>query len=101
MSVKKGGSYGGTQSTVLAIKALTSYMKNYVNLNGDGEFVLYANQSKLQTVKFSHEEREALKFDNIYQALKETNFQPGEDIVFKIALENFKPRSSSEKDFKL
>jgi hypothetical protein len=100
-STKSGGRYGGTQSTVLAIKAITSYMKNYVGLNGSGKFVLYANDLALQTISFSKEEREAIKFTNVNKQLREAGFKAGETVVFKIALESFKASSSSEKDFKL
>ncbi len=42
-TVKSGGRYGSTQATILALKAITSYMERFSGLNGDGEFVLRLN----------------------------------------------------------
>jgi hypothetical protein len=42
-TVKSGGRYGSTQATILALKAITSYMQNFANLNGNGDFVLRLN----------------------------------------------------------
>ena len=41
--VKQGGSYGSTQGTILSLKAITSYMQNFAQINGDGTFVLTLN----------------------------------------------------------
>lgn len=41
--VKQGGSYGSTQGTILSLKAITSYMQNFAQINGDGTFVLSLN----------------------------------------------------------
>lgn len=99
--VKNGGGYGGTQSTVLAIKAITSYMQNYAAINGSGKFVLYANDEPLQTLSFSEEEKEALKFNDVEDILRELDFKPEDEVTFRIALEEHRPRSSSDEDFKL
>lgn len=100
-SVKKGGRYGSTQATVLAIKAITSYMKNYVSLNGKGKFVLYANDKPLAEASFSNKEREALKFGDVSKELKKLGFKPNDQVTLRIQLENFKASDSSEKDFKV
>jgi len=34
--VKSGGRYGSTQATILALKAITSYMENFASINGNG-----------------------------------------------------------------
>jgi hypothetical protein len=41
--VSAGGSYGSTQATILSLKAITLYMKNFTEINGDGMFVLRLN----------------------------------------------------------
>jgi len=35
--------YGGTQGTILTLKALTDYMQNFASINGEGNFVLRLN----------------------------------------------------------
>ena len=45
--VSSGGSYGSTQATVLSLKAITLYMKNFIEINGDGKFVLRLNGQKV------------------------------------------------------
>lgn len=42
-AVKSGGMYGSTQGTILALKAITSYMQNFASINGQGNFVLSLN----------------------------------------------------------
>lgn len=44
--VKSGGSYGSTQATVLSLKAITTYMKNFASLNGDGTFYVNVNNQR-------------------------------------------------------
>jgi len=39
----KNGRYGTTQATVLSLKAIIAYMKNYSGINGKGDFVLRVN----------------------------------------------------------
>lgn len=76
-------------------------MKNYVSLNGKGKFVIYANDQALQTVQFTQEDREALKFDEVNKKLRQMAFASGDNVKLKIALEDFKAESSSSKDFKV
>jgi alpha-2-macroglobulin-like protein len=61
--VSAGGSYGSTQATILSLKAITLYMKNFTEINGDGNFVLRLNNQKVQTIKFNSTYREAIQFD--------------------------------------
>ena len=61
--VSAGGSYGSTQATILSLKAITLYMKNFTEINGDGKFVLRLNNQKVQTIKFNSTYREAIQFD--------------------------------------
>lgn len=42
-SVKKGGSYGSTQATVLSLQALVLYSQKFGGLKGSGSFKLTIN----------------------------------------------------------
>ena len=42
-SIKKGGRFGSTQSTVMTLKALVRYTQIYAGIQGKGKFVAYLN----------------------------------------------------------
>jgi hypothetical protein len=46
-SIKDGGRYGSTQATVLTLKALVKYAKEFGGIRGQGDFVLYLNNVKV------------------------------------------------------
>jgi len=56
-------SYGTTQATVLSLKAITKYMNNFVDINGEGDFVLYVNGEEADRVAFTPEKKDAITFD--------------------------------------
>jgi len=57
------GSYGSTQSTVLALKALTTYMKEFSSINGEGDFVLRVNGQEAARKSFSQDTKDKIAFD--------------------------------------
>jgi len=57
------GAYGSTQGTVLSLKAITTYMKNFASLNGNGDFVLRINNVVAKTISFTADDKEAIEFD--------------------------------------
>ena len=61
--VSNSGLYGTTQATILSLKAITTYMKEFTQINGNGNFVLYLNGIKVQSIAFNSTNREAIQFD--------------------------------------
>lgn len=59
-SIKNGGRFGSTQSTVLSLKALVRYTQIYQGISGSGSFVLYLNGEKIKSVDFSDKESGSL-----------------------------------------
>lgn len=55
--------YGGTQGTILTLKALTDYMQNFASINGEGNFVLRLNGEVAQTISFTPEKKEVIEFN--------------------------------------
>ena len=103
-SVKSGGRYGSTQATILALKAITSFMENFANLNGNGNFVLRLNDQVAQTISFTPKSKEAIEFD--FSALMKNplfadTFKAGRSVKISIGLENFVPTPGETKDFRV
>jgi len=100
-SVKNGGRFGSTQSTVLSLKALVRYTQIYQGISGSGSFVLYLNGEKVKSVDFSDQESGALSkldfsedFYNYYQRKYDGNTcGQGRQMNIRFAIENFKPTS--------
>ena len=90
--VKEGGSYGSTQATVLALKAITTYMKDSISINGIGNFTLRLNNTIVQKISFTNDTKEAIEFD-FNQIVKNTTFakllKPGQNVNVSISLEDF------------
>ena len=49
---KDGGRYGSTQATVLSLQALVRYSQVFGGVRGSGNFVMYANDSKIHSIPF-------------------------------------------------
>ncbi len=102
--VKAGGRYGSTQATILALKAITSYMQNFANLNGDGTFALRINGQVVQSISFTPKSKEAIEFDfaSIMTNSKFSGFfKPGRKLNISISLDNFKPAPGETRDFRV
>jgi hypothetical protein len=100
--VSSGGSYGSTQATVLSLKAITLYMKNFTEINGDGKFVLRLNGQKVQSIKFNSTMRESIQFD--FEAIKKDYpnlLVKGSNLLANLSLEDFVPNKGETKDFKI
>ncbi len=100
--VSAGGSYGSTQATILSLKAITLYMKNFTEINGDGMFVLRLNNQKVQTIKFNSTNREVIQFD--FDAIRKNYpnlLTKGQTLNVSLALEEFVPNKGENKDFKI
>jgi hypothetical protein len=54
-SIKKGGRFGSTQSTVMTLKALVRYTQLYSGIAGKGKFVAYLNNNAVKTIEFSED----------------------------------------------
>ena len=86
-AVKKGGSYGSTQATILALKALTKYLKNFVALSGKGEYVVSLNGEDVLTQPFDDDTKDTIKFDlSDYIASNPELFEPGDQLNFTLSL---------------
>jgi len=51
-SIKSGGRFGSTQSTVLTLKALTRYAEIYQGIKGKGQFKLMIDGKLIHTIAF-------------------------------------------------
>lgn len=60
-SMKSGGRFGSTQSTVLSLKALVRYSQVYKGIKGSGNFVVYLNGQKVKTQPFDEKEDMEMK----------------------------------------
>jgi hypothetical protein len=102
--VKSGGRYGSTQATILALKAITSFMENFANLNGNGNFVLRLNDKVAQTISFTPQTKEVIEFD-FAALMKNTSFasefRTGRSLKISIGLENFVEAPGETKDFRV
>ena len=56
-------SYGSTQATILALKAITIYMKEAITINGSGSFILQINFEEAQEVAFTSKTKNTIEFD--------------------------------------
>lgn len=102
-SIKNGGRFGSTQSTVLSLKALVRYTQIYQGISGSGSFVLYLNGEKIKSVDFSDKESGSLSkldfsedFYKYYQRKYDGNTcGQGREMDIRFAIENY---SSSDDD---
>lgn len=96
-SIKNGGRFGSTQSTVLSLKALVRYTQIYQGIKGKGSFVLYMNGERVKSVEFSDEEKGNLSkldfsedFYNFYQKRFAGNTcGQGRRLNVRLAIEDF------------
>ena len=97
-SIKKGGRFGSTQSTVLSLKALVAYTKMYNGLKGVGTFVLYVNDNKVKQVEFDQYDKDSTLLSQLdfskdvydeFKLLHPNDCAPGSQLTIKIAIENF------------
>jgi hypothetical protein len=75
-SMCKGGRFGATQSTVLALKAIVAYDKSRSKPKADGRLALVVDGTEIQSLPFTKETKGALEFKDFAAALK-----PGEHKV--------------------
>ena len=104
VSQVKMGKYGSTQGTILSLKAITTYMSNFVSINGNGNFVLRINDTVVQTISFTPEKKDSISFN--FDTIRANNefskfFVPGQTLNLKISLENFVLASGQSEDFKV
>ena len=67
-------------------------MNNFIGINGDGEFVLYINDEEVDRIQFTQERRASIEFNITDDLDNQTSlFIPGENVTFRIVLENFSP----------
>lgn len=98
-SIKNGGRFGSTQSTVLSLKALVRYTQIYQGIQGSGSFVLYLDGEKVKSVDFSDQEKGNLSkldfsedFYEYYQRRYAGNTcGQGRKMNIKFAIENYRP----------
>lgn len=96
-SIKNGGRFGSTQSTVLSLKALVRYTQIYQGIQGSGSFVLYMDGERVKTVEFSDEAKDNLAkldfsedFYNFYQRRYADNTcGQGRKLNVKLAIEDY------------
>lgn len=76
----------------MALKALTRYMQTGVLINGVGNFTLYVNEEKVQSISFDNTTIEAIKFDISDYIDEHTEiFGVNEEIEFTLAIEDAQP----------
>ena len=100
--VTSSGLYGTTQATILSLKAITLYMKEFTQINGQGQFVLYLNGRSVQSISFDSENKEAIAFD--FDAIKQNNtdlFAKNRTVQARLALEQFVANAGETKDFRI
>ncbi|CDW84292.1 a-macroglobulin complement component [Stylonychia lemnae] len=104
VSQVKMGAYGSTQGTILSLKAITSYMKNFASINGDGQFVLRVNNTVAQTIQFTADKKDAIEFD-FTSILSDSKFAslktPNSSVSISLSLENFNQQKGETSDFKV
>ncbi len=95
------GQYGTTQATILSLKAITKYMNNFSDINGNGFFSLYVNDELVQMIEFTPENKSAINFDiqSFIDSHAVDYFAPGEEVVFRVAIENYTEDTSFENVF--
>ena len=50
---KDGGRFGSTQATILSLQALVRYSEIFGGVRGSGNFVLYVNNKKVDSIPFN------------------------------------------------
>ena len=96
-------SYGSTQATILALKAITSYMKNAVTINGSGSFAVMVNNEEAMEFQFDSSMKGTIDFD-LRQFVKDnsnTHFAPNKKPKITLKLKNFTPDVPNSEDFKV
>ena len=102
-SIKKGGRFGSTQSTVLSLKALVRYTQVYSGLKGSGNFVMYINNKRVKTIHFDENsvtQMSKLDFSQDvatqFKKLHSNDCAPGQDFKLKIGIENYKANAHGD-----
>jgi hypothetical protein len=79
-------------------------MKDFVNINGNGDFVLRVNGRVAQRKSFTPQEKSAIVFDlgDYISNSSDRKFAPGSNVSFSLSIENFTNANETLKDdFKL
>lgn len=99
-SIKKGGRFGSTQSTVMTLKALVRYTQIFSGVEGKGKFVAYLNDQKVKTIEFDSEadfSMDKLDFSEaIYDAfakLHPNDCAASNKFTIKLAIEDYQDNS--------
>lgn len=91
--VKKGGCYGSTQGTILALKALVQYNKEFGGINGKGKLVLRVNGKEVSSRILDQHTSQNIEFsedmNDFMRSCKQT------EIEVAVCLENFTPTSKN------
>jgi uncharacterized protein YfaS (alpha-2-macroglobulin family) len=89
----KGGRFGSTQSTILALRAITTYDQAMAHPKADGQVVLLLDGApRGAPIKFTADSKEPLKFGDISDALKPglhtvaLQMEDGSQMPFSIAV---------------
>jgi uncharacterized protein YfaS (alpha-2-macroglobulin family) len=98
------GSWGSTQGTVLALRALTAYAEHARQMTTSGAATLIVNGKPAGTIKFEKGRRDALVWDDLSNVLVpgkntlEVELEGGVALPYTIALDyrSAKPQSSHE-----
>ncbi len=64
------GGFGNTQSTVLALKSLTTYAKYAQRMPESGDIEIYVNGKKITTAHYKEGEQNAIEIENLGKHLK-------------------------------
>jgi hypothetical protein len=102
-SIKKGGRFGSTQSTVMTLKALVRYTQIYAGIQGKGKFVAYLNNQKVKELEFDQDadfSMSKLDFSEaIYLAfakLHPSDCASAQKFTIKLAIEDYTPNSNGD-----
>lgn len=102
-SIKKGGRFGSTQSTVLCLKALVRYTQIYKGIQGSGNFVLYVNEKKIKSLAFDEKSDFSMsKLDfskDVYDEFKRlhpNDCAASKTLKLKLAIEDYKANANGD-----
>jgi hypothetical protein len=98
------GGYGSTQSTILALKAMTQYTSATKVTRSGGTATLYVNGKQAGTVSFEKGHKDALVFDDVAGVLKkgkntiELRLDSENPLPYSVAIEYRTAQPASSKD---
>lgn len=90
---KDGGRFGSTQATILSLQALVRYSQIFGGVRGSGEFVMYVNEQKVDSIAFSEVDQVGKvnfseRINQLYQSYSESKKR--EAIKIELKVENYK-----------